>query len=159
MSVTKICSLFLGISFLVSGCATTYNKEICAKIDWNKSGYEDAMKGAKLNRAAIKGCSEHVDYEKTATAYTEGYASGLEKFCTKERGQYWGSLGNRYQDTCPLVLEKNFLSGYLIGNQQYEAAEIERKRIEGLNRIGGRCVTNPDCSALGTCEAFVCQPR
>lgn len=99
-------------------------------MNWHRKGYKDATEGDKPNRKALQSCSAHVSYDKTAALYTEGYTSGIEKFCTQENGFYWGSLGHAYDDTCPVILEKKFLEGYENGKRQYEAAEEQRKRLE-----------------------------
>jgi hypothetical protein len=159
----RLLPLLFILGFFAMGCATAYTSETCPKIDWAKKGYDDAMSGDQLNRNALQSCSSYVDYDKTAKAYSDSYNKGLDVFCTQEQGYSWGFQGNTYRETCPVTLEKKFLTGYSTGKQQYED-EQRRKREqeeaqERLKHVGGACTSDMDCDPSSQCKSMTCLPK
>lgn len=160
MVLTKLMSLFIGISFVLTSCAT-YNKESCAEKNWLRAGYENAAKGFKADRYAIQECSSFMDKTKMMDQYSQGYAAGLEKFCTYEFGLYWGRQGSEYRATCPKSLENKFLAGYSQGKLDYDKLQIEQKNVDSQVEANqaftqaltkNKCTFDSDCEKAGHCE-------
>ena len=63
----------------------------------------------------------------------EGYARGLERYCTGRNGYAQGANRAAYQGTCPKPLEAEFLRGYHMGA---ELADARERLAQMSHRIG-----------------------
>lgn len=105
---------------LLSGCAGM-DKSQCVTADWRTIGFEDGAAGK--NESAIgqyrQDCADH-GVAPNLTAYRQGHREGSERFCTRQNGFSVGKRGVAYQNSCPAMLEADFLSAYRDGQQLYQ---------------------------------------
>lgn len=59
----------------------------------------------------------------------QGYAEGLEKYCTERNGEILGRSGSQYFEQCPEKLRSTFLKGYRYGLSQFKG-QMNRDRFE-----------------------------
>jgi len=115
---------------LLHGCASLSESE-CRSGDWYEIGLQDALGGYGRDRLSThrEACREYRILP-NAAAYDQGYAAGLERFCTPQRGYEFGRRGGGYNHICPPSLEAGFLFNYQMGRAIYDAVQ----RIEQIER-------------------------
>ncbi len=116
--------IWLLLFLALAGCATL-NRDECLYADWQAIGMEDGARGRDLSYLARhrKACAKH-GVSPDTDRYRIGYASGLEQFCTPERGFSLGLQGSGYRGICPDDLEGDFLPAY---QQGYAIFQTERQ--------------------------------
>jgi len=109
----------VSLLLLLSGCSTM-NQAECVQADWQIIGQADASKG---EHSAILD-EYRADCAKFSVvpnreAYFLGYEQGLQQFCTRASGFYFGKKGGVYSGICPKSLEAAFLEGYNPGHELF----------------------------------------
>lgn len=126
---TLIRATVLCVSAVLAGCSAMSQKE-CQQADWSLMGEVDASQGRAF--AAIdtyrKECAEH-DIRPDSQAYQAGFERGLERFCSRSNGFYFGKRGGQYKGTCSNHHEQDFLAGYEPGFELF----MIQDRITKLN--------------------------
>ena len=114
----------------LSGCATMSAEE-CMVADWYGLGMADARAGRSTSHLANRAgdCAE-AGYPADSEAWHAGFAEGLYWFCTLDQGFRFGVEGQRYHQTCPGDLERDFLEGYNLGVSLHDA----QGRVTSLQR-------------------------
>lgn len=138
------------MALVLVGCASTSGKELanCATADWPLVGAQDAMKGLALSRfEQYKATCAAANAENYMSDYGQGYAKGLQVYCTQDNGFALGQKGKVYNNICPKTLEPAFLAAYEEGKVQYDSLKREqdvalerlKRRADRLNdALGGR---------------------
>lgn len=101
---------------LVSSCATL-DKSDCLRGDWSTVGYKDGKLGYDPDQQMArhtKACAKH-DVVPSRALYDQGYAQGLDIYCTPESGYELATKENEYRGVCPTKLERDFLLSYIDG--------------------------------------------
>ena len=62
--------------------------------------------------------------------WQQGYARGLENYCTPSSGPHEGQAGRPYRNVCPAATEAGFRSGHELVRAEYE----RRTRVRDLSR-------------------------
>lgn len=120
---------------LISGCATLTESD-CRGAQWTDIGFRDARHARPEDRFAehAKACSKY-GVAPDHGAYFEGRKAGLQQYCTRRSGLQVGQAGESYENVCSAPNEQEFLVGFNVGHELYEA----RKRLEevkvGIRRI------------------------
>lgn len=119
-------------ALLLSACATLDESE-CRGADWFEIGSRDGAAGYAHSRLEEhrKACSEF-GLNSDDAAWRQGYAAGLEDYCTLDNGYRLGRRGGYYGQVCPAGVESAFLSAYELGRETYD---IEREIEEVSRRI------------------------
>lgn len=122
--------IFIGVTQWLSGCATLSESE-CRAGNWYDIGARDGYAGYSRDRLAShrEACKEYRIAPDVA-AYQQGYAEGLQRFCTPERGYEYGRQGGSYGGVCPAAVESDFLRAYRAGREIYNLEE----RLKSLQR-------------------------
>ncbi|MBX2882650.1 MAG: DUF2799 domain-containing protein [Granulosicoccus sp.] len=103
---------------LLSGCATL-DKSECLRGDWTTVGYKDGKRGLDPDQQMArhtKACGKH-DISPDRALYDEGFAQGLQVYCTPESGYELATDEKEYRGVCPASLEGSFLESYIAGLQ------------------------------------------
>ncbi|TXR54520.1 DUF2799 domain-containing protein [Reinekea thalattae] len=118
---------------VLSGCATLSEDE-CLTADWYGIGYADAAAGKASSQVAShrKACSKH-GVSLDIDDYLSGYDEGLYRFCTRSVGYSKGLDGYDYTGICPSHLENNFMDGYILGSEIYDASREVRSLSSQLS--------------------------
>ena len=106
---------------LCSACATLSESQ-CLDADWERIGEADGDLGRppEYIERHIEACGKH-GIEPDRAAYSIGYAGGLDDYCTLRGGLEAGRRGRSYQRICKPGFEEDFLQGYRLGRQIYNA--------------------------------------
>ena len=106
----------LPVFLLISGCATTMNKDQCLVADWRTAGYEDGTAGRSEEWLARRGdaCAKY-GVTPNLDEYLVGRNDGLRVFCRPRRGFEIGRRGKYYNNVCPNDLEGPFLVAFQDG--------------------------------------------
>lgn len=122
MPLTKKTQVLLSLAmvFFLGLSCTTLGKKGCKQGDWVMAGYKDALAGKpqKFMDQQVQACS-NFGITINTDEYTEGYESGLRKFCTFKSGYNFGRDNHKYQDSCPSDLEPDFFKGYVEGQKAH----------------------------------------
>lgn len=143
--------LALAALFLISACASV-SREECLAGDWVSIGQRDGAAGrvgaAQFDRH-VTACAK-VDVTPDRASWAQGYAAGLQQYCTPLSGLREGEAGNRYRDVCPATTEARFLRGHDLGlaawRQRQRISEIERE-ISELTRRNSAILGQEDARA------------
>ncbi len=120
MSLFQVRLLALGsLVALITGCSTM-NQAECINADWRLIGEADASKGlhSSILDEYREDCSEYAIVP-DRDQYFVGFERGLERFCNRSRGFYFGKEGGIYRGTCPAEKEALFLQGYDPGHELF----------------------------------------
>lgn len=109
-------------------------RQNCKEQNWQTDGFSHASNGQKPDTHEAQYCAPYVG-DKAKAQYLDGYASGLQKFCTYEYGLYWGREGKSYSNTCPAKFESPFLSGYSKGKLEYDQLQIQKTQVDALVKL------------------------
>jgi hypothetical protein len=117
--------------FILSGCATTGEKDVlaCEGKDWGAFGKSAAESGIEL-RTIDKyksGCSNFD--ESSLDAYLDGYARGLITFCSYDQGYAHGKNSVPASEICPLEIRQLYVGGYNIGQREYKENILKIDRL------------------------------
>ena len=101
----------------LAGCATLDESQ-CRSVNWFELGSRDGSLGYGENRLEShrEACSEF-GLSTDAAAWREGYAEGLQSYCTVDNGYRIGRQGGSYGRVCPLESEPDFLAAYDLGRE------------------------------------------
>lgn len=120
----------IAMALVLSGCASLSEEE-CLSGDWGGIGLRDGAAGlvaeAQFARH-VKAC-EKAGVTPQRAAWQQGYAQGLQRYCTPAKGLDEGLAGRSYRNVCPDASETAFLRGYRVGERDH-AARQEVRRIE-----------------------------
>jgi hypothetical protein len=120
MSKFLSAGLLIFLLLAVSSCQTL-SKDECIAADWRVIGEQDGADGHDPQQRFgkhVKAC-EKASVIPNQTLWNEGYQVGLYKYCTPLRGLSAGQAGSAYNNVCPPDLERQFLSGYQLGMEEY----------------------------------------
>jgi len=121
MSKLLSATVFLLLLFVLSSCQTMSEDE-CIAADWRVIGEQDGSEGYDPQQRFgnhVKAC-ERAGVVPDQRQWNQGYQRGLFNFCTPERGLSHGQAGKVYNNVCPVDLERDFLSGYNLGREEYQ---------------------------------------
>ncbi|MCV6590004.1 MAG: DUF2799 domain-containing protein [Marinobacterium sp.] len=109
---------------LLGGCASLSQND-CRSARWQMIGERDAGWGYEASRvdAHREACFRY-GVQPDFAAYQDGYARGLQSYCTYKGGHQAGYKGLSYRHICPKSTEAEFLEGYRLGRQQYNREEF-----------------------------------
>ncbi len=129
--------LLIGSSAMLGGCATMSPEE-CMVADWYRIGEQDARAGRSNDFLAQRaGDCDEAGYPADVDAWRAGFEDGLLSFCTIDEGFRFGLEGQRYQNSCPTGLERDFLEGYDLGHNIHQLSarvDASRRELERINR-------------------------
>ena len=121
-TMTRVKQTFLAVLMLaIAGCAAMSPEE-CEFADWAALGELDARQGRAFDYLARRGkaCNE-AGFGTDTAAYRAGWDRGIRAYCQVDQGFADGLGGRAYHGACPLELEGDFLGGYSIGRDIYNA--------------------------------------
>lgn len=127
----------LAAALALAGCATL-NESECRTADWFQLGARDGADGTARTRIEEhrQACAEF-GLAADDAAWFQGYAAGLQDYCTADNGYRVGRRGGYYGRVCPAPEERAFLDAYELGRETHEVereiAEIDR-RAESLQQ-------------------------
>lgn len=116
---------------LLGGCASLTEEE-CRAGDWASIGQSDGAEGRAADAQFarhVKAC-EKVAVTPDKASWQDGYARGLQTYCTPLTGLREGLAGRRYRDVCQAAVEAAFLQGFDLGTADNKA----RAKVEDLRR-------------------------
>ena len=92
----------------LAGCATMQEDE-CRTADWREVGLRDGLAGRPSSTLASyhEACSKHGIVPDT-DLYREGRATGLAEYCVLDNAAPEGLAGRRYQNVCPVEIDRSF---------------------------------------------------
>lgn len=110
-------------AWLVAGCATLSERD-CRAAQWTDIGFRDGRHGRPEDRIVehAKACSKYA-ITPDRTSYLEGRVAGLQQYCTRRSGLQVGQAGGSYSSVCSPEVEQEFLAGFDMGHEIYEARE------------------------------------
>jgi len=127
----KVAFLGGGLALVLAGCASL-SEEACLEEDWQGIGMRDGAAGhvaeSRFN-AHLRACSV-VEVVPDRREWQQGYARGLESYCTSSSGLREGLAGRPYRNVCPAATEAGFLSGHELGRAEH----ARRTRVRELDR-------------------------
>ena len=127
----RIAVLLGGVALVLAGCASL-SEDACLEGDWHGIGMRDGAAGhvaeSRFN-AHLRACSE-VEVAPDRRIWQQGYARGLESYCTPRSGLREGQAGRSYRNVCPAATEAGFLSGHELGRAEHD----RRTRVRDLAR-------------------------
>jgi tetratricopeptide (TPR) repeat protein len=134
----------LALAAMLAGCETpAMTKKECLAGDWYAAGLEDGLGGLRETNfdARAAACYEY-DAMADLSAYRDGRAEGLFRFCTPGGGYEYGRAGKSYLGVCLAEDEPGFLGAYLEGWRVHRAEEERRRAASAYD------------SAVYTIEAY-----
>lgn len=129
-------ALALLAALALAGCATMSDKE-CRAADWEAVGRADGVRGAlpdELERHR-KSCALHgiVPEEQR---WREGYAKGLDEFCTPKGGYIAGRSGSGRKQACAgKPQETAFLAAFAHGQEVHTLLREIRELYRALHEL------------------------
>ena len=148
------------------------SKDQCQSTDWALKGSDDALKGYEQSMIdKYENACAKSDSKIDRPAYSTGYATGLQKFCTPNYAAEYGARGEPYRNTCAEEFEAGFLQAYrpaFARNADAESERFEENRIRDTERSSvvsrsvaellvksnkRTCTSNNSCGSGGKCES------
>lgn len=121
---------------LLSGCQSTdqtiaQERNICQGGDWNKVGYETALKGVSVRKIEdlAESCPNYSEQAKSD--YLDGYTIGITEYCTFDTGYEIGKKNMLMPTVCPFEVRAEFNDGY---DQGLRLFTEKKKMVEQLER-------------------------
>lgn len=115
---------------VMSGCASMSGKD-CLSTNWQDQGYRDGRMGFALSRLQDhRQACQKVGINPDAAYYQTGYDVGIQEYCAPANAIREGRLGRSYQHSCPMSVEREFLSYYERGYWAYRS----QQKLDGLHR-------------------------
>ena len=111
--------IFAGFAVLAAGC-TTISKDSCIAGNWESLGYEDGRNGESrghFNKIA-KSCAKY-GISANAIDYRIGYETGLQQYCSYDKGYDHGFAGKSIKAECREMNSTPYLDGYNQGLPLY----------------------------------------
>jgi len=100
-----------------AGC-TSPAKKACLETDWSKLGYEEGVRGERVDSSlSHRQSCQREGVPPDMLRYEQGPRQGLEKYCSIRNGQTLGARGCSYLGVCPPDLEESFNAAYHDGLQ------------------------------------------
>lgn len=93
--------LYLYFIFLVS--CSTFSKEECETMNWEKEGYKAALNGQSAGQQARyfqKVCNSKYQVPINGDNFAKGYEQGLKKYCSTSNLYQSGLRGDDYKGIC-----------------------------------------------------------
>lgn len=129
------------LAITLSACTTLAPEQVareCAQTDWERYGLNDGKIGLPTSeRASEFSDCQTVGQPADLVAYQAGRTTGLESYCTAERGYQIGYSGQRYQSVCPATLEPDFLQGFERGREDRPTVVVYPSFGIGVGSYGG----------------------
>ena len=116
---------------VLSGCATMQEDE-CRTADWRDVGLRDGLVGRPSSVLADyhEACSKH-GVDPDSELYREGRAEGLAEYCVLDNAAPEGLAGRRYQNVCPVDIDRSFRqlndAGYAVYDVRDEMDDVYGK--------------------------------
>lgn len=111
--------IYAGFAVLAAGCSTI-SKDSCIAGTWESLGYEDGRKGESrghFNKIA-KTCAKY-GISADAAEYRIGYDTGVQQYCSYDKGFDHGTSGNAIKTECREINSTPYLDGYNKGLPLY----------------------------------------
>lgn len=128
-----ICAALLSGSLLLAGCASrSLSEHQCLAGDWQTVGERDGAQGLPATHVLVhqNACGRH-QIVPDSTAYRQGWARGVKRFCTEDNGYQLGLSGRANPNICPDTLARAHQQAYFDGRELYLArAEVRRLEAE-----------------------------
>ena len=118
----------IGLAGCGGGGSVSQNQ--CIASDWQTLGYRDGANGVHSTRllAHQDACVKHGIIPDRA-GYMLGWEQGIREYCQPNNGFSAGSRGIRYDNTCPAVMQADFIAAYKDGRSLFKArGEVNRLR-------------------------------
>ena len=133
-----IAGLSIGALVVLGSCASM-NKEQCLAGNWSGQGLADGAAGMTMSRLGehAEACAKHGVVPDDA-AYRSGWAQGVIRYCTPERGFAEGRAGNRYAGVCPADLEADFVPAWEDGQIVHSAVQDVINARSSVESYGSR---------------------
>ena len=128
---SMIAALWGGAALVLASCASL-SEDACLEGDWHGIGMRDGAAGHVAESrfgSHLRACNR-VGVVPDRRVWQQGYARGLESYCTPSSGLREGQAGRPYRNVCPVATEAGFLSGHELGRAEYE----RRTRVRDLSR-------------------------
>lgn len=115
-------NLLTVLCFATMTACSQLSEEECLYLNWHARGVMDGADGAPASKvdeyqSVCAKYSVQVDH----ATYEEGRQQGAMRYCTRANGFNVGMEGDRYENSCPESVERNFLSGYQPGRLMWSA--------------------------------------
>ncbi|GAA5179865.1 hypothetical protein GCM10025771_23050 [Niveibacterium umoris] len=122
--------LALSILTLSLGACASLSEKECRTADWEHIGYRDGSKGADRTRVADhdEACGK-VGIRVDERAWSRGYETGLQQYCTPQNAINVGLAGDSYGGVCPPALDARFNDAYRVARSVYD----QRQRVSSLD--------------------------
>ena len=114
--------LLAGLCFVTLTACSQLSEEECLYMSWHARGVMDGAEGSpagKVNEYQSMCAKYSVQVDRVT--YEEGRQQGAKRYCTRANGFSVGMDGDRYQNSCPDSVERDFLSGYQPGRLMWTA--------------------------------------
>lgn len=133
-----IASLSIGAVIALGSCASM-SKEQCLAGNWSGQGFADGAAGMTMGRLGehAEACTRHGVVPDDA-AYRSGWAEGVIRYCTPERGFAEGREGHRYAGVCPADREAAFVPAWEDGQLVYSAEQELANALSSVESHGSR---------------------
>ena len=116
------------LAVALSGCSSTVTKESCYK-NWDEFGEKTALSGQTVRKFnEYKEVCGDLAGEEAKSAYLDGWARGIVKYCTFDNGYKLGLSNTEDERVCPYELRSEFERGYVIGIREFEQTVQRLKR-------------------------------
>ncbi|MGQ0503136.1 MAG: DUF2799 domain-containing protein [Panacagrimonas sp.] len=125
---------------LLTGCATLDESE-CRSANWFEFGRSDGALGYSRTRLDEhrQACSKFGLAADTA-AWEQGYAEGLDRYCSVSNGYQLGRRGGYYGRVCPAELDADFSSAYALGRETHEVDQQLDQVNQRINALESRLI-------------------
>lgn len=131
--------ILAGFAIVSAGCSTI-SEESCIAGSWESLGYEDGRNGesrSHFNKIA-KTCAKY-GVSANAIDYRAGYDTGLQQYCSYDKGFSHGEAGNSEKAECREINATPYLTGYNEGLPLYCSFDRGFSHGESGNSIKGKC--------------------
>ncbi|MBK7006416.1 MAG: DUF2799 domain-containing protein [Burkholderiales bacterium] len=133
-------AMTLAVVTLLAGCASMSESE-CRVADWGRVGFADGARGDSESRLAAytEDCGK-IGITPNATAYRQGWDTGIVQFCTPANGWQEGQRGHSGKlASCQGQPGYELFARYLdAGMQVYRTAEEMERNDREVNRLQKR---------------------
>jgi len=133
MRIGLFCSMAgLALAMLVLSHCATLNEQDCQAADWQALGESDGVAGRKRSYIAFheRACASFA-IPVDASAWRQGWRTGIDRFCTASNGLALGLRGAYYERSCPDAIKAPFETAYRLGYDVYSArTDYDNLRFE-----------------------------
>ena len=124
----KHLTLALALSTLaIAGCSTTPSpQQLAGEGNWEQLGQMDGYKGHP-ERTRSELSDLHQLNRENVNLYQQGYATGIEEFCTPDTGYFLGRSGFSYRGQCAgFEHEEEYILSWQDGLFEYDNARWDQ---------------------------------